>query len=72
MPQTITAPNNNQVKRSDDGAWTLDHNDLYFDVLQLLQATRIPDSDENRNIVIAVAIKLGREFFPNAVLHIIE
>ena len=72
MPQLTTAPNNNQVRHSADGVWTLDGQDLHLDIPRLLQVTGLADTQENRNLAIDLATDMARQFLPNTILIITE
>lgn len=71
MPM-YTESENSQIKRSQDGVWTLVGHELHIDIPQLLKVANLEDTDENRNIALAVAMQLARQQYPGVKLVIRE
>jgi len=59
-----------QLKRSFDGVWTLEGDQLHLDIPQLLRVCRLEDTQENRDLAIRIATELATNYIPNATILI--
>ena len=54
-----------EIWQSPDGVWTLDGQELHLDVPQLLKICDLPNTQENRDFAIKIALKLAAERWPD-------
>jgi len=57
-----------ELKRSFDGVWTLDGDELHLDVSQLLLVSRLEDTQENRDLAVRIATELAANYIPHALI----
>lgn len=59
-----------EVKRSFDGVWTFERDELHLDIPQLLRVCRLEDTQENRDLAVRIATELATNYLPNAMIII--
>jgi len=59
-----------EVKRSFDGVWTLEGDELHLDIPQLLLVCRLEDTQENRDLAVRIGTELAPNYLPNAQITI--
>ncbi|GAI14202.1 unnamed protein product [marine sediment metagenome] len=59
-----------EVKRSFDGVWTLEGDELHLDIPQLLLVSRLENTQENRDLAVRIAAKLAANYLPYALITI--
>jgi len=55
-----------EVWQSPDGVWTTNGQDVHLNVPQLLKICDLPDTRENRELAVKIAVKLAAERWPDA------
>lgn len=61
-----------EVKRSFNGVWTLEGDELHLDIPQLLLVSRLEDTQENRDLAVRIATKLAADYLPNALITVTQ